>query len=90
MRCVKGPNFGPFSFAKTGAKPVSYTHLDVYKRQERFGIRGRDLSDKHAKFIEFSAKTRMSGVDLDGEEIRKGAADAVKAYVCLLYTSRCV
>ena len=53
----------------------------VVLAKERFGIRGRDLSDKHAKFIEFSAKTRMSGVDLDGEEIRKGAADAVKAYV---------
>lgn len=53
----------------------------VVLAKERFGIRGRDLSDKHAKFIEFSAKTRMSGVDLCGEEIRKGAADAVKAYV---------
>ncbi len=53
----------------------------VVLAKERFDIRGRDLSDKHAKFIEFSAQTRMSGVDLCGDEIRKGAADAVKAYV---------
>ncbi len=47
----------------------------------RFGIRGRDISALEATFIEFTAKTRMSGVDYQGNEIRKGAAEAVKAYV---------
>ena len=53
----------------------------VVLAKERFGIRGRDLSKLNAKFIEFTAKTRMSGVDYDDIQIRKGAADAVKAYV---------
>jgi len=49
--------------------------------KERYGLRGRDLSKLDAKFIEFSAVTRMSGVDYTGGEIRKGAADAVKEWV---------
>lgn len=53
----------------------------VVLAKERFGIRGRDLADSHATFIPFTAQTRMSGVDCDAGEIRKGAADAVKAYV---------
>ncbi len=53
----------------------------VVLAKERFGIRERSLSDGHMKFIPFTAQTRMSGVDYDGGEIRKGAADAVRAYV---------
>ena len=53
----------------------------VVLAKERFNIRGRDLADSHATFIPFTAQTRMSGVDCDAGEIRKGAADAVKAYV---------
>ena len=53
----------------------------VILAKERFGIRGRELSRQHAAFIPFTAQTRMSGVDCDAGEIRKGAADAVKAYV---------
>ncbi|MGN0152746.1 MAG: potassium-transporting ATPase subunit KdpB [Wujia sp.] len=53
----------------------------VVLAKEQFGIRKRDLQDKGMKFIPFTAVTRMSGVDYDGNEIRKGAADAVKAYV---------
>ena len=49
--------------------------------KEKFGIRGRSLSDKDMTFIPFTAKTRMSGVDYEGVEIRKGAADAIKEYV---------
>ena len=45
------------------------------------GIRGRSLQDKGMKFIPFTAVTRMSGVDYDGNEIRKGAAEAMQAYV---------
>ena len=53
----------------------------VVLAKERFDIRERALSDRHMKFIPFTAQTRMSGVDCDGGEIRKGAADAVRAYV---------
>ncbi|HTK29256.1 MAG TPA: potassium-transporting ATPase subunit KdpB [Vicinamibacterales bacterium] len=49
--------------------------------KERYGIRGRELSDKGAVFVPFTAQTRMSGVDLDGRRIRKGAADAVGRFV---------
>jgi len=49
----------------------------VVLAKEKYGLRGRDLSSFGATFIPFSAATRMSGVDLDGREIRKGAPDAV-------------
>lgn len=45
------------------------------------GLRGRNLEELHAKFVPFSARTRMSGVDLDGRQIRKGAADAMESYI---------
>ncbi|MEG1835061.1 MAG: potassium-transporting ATPase subunit KdpB [Oscillospiraceae bacterium] len=53
----------------------------VILAKEKFNIRERQLSDKEMTFIPFTAKTRMSGVDFDGNEIRKGAADSVKDYV---------
>src|SRR5207247_5024294 len=53
----------------------------VVLAKEKYGIRGRDLSDKGAVFVPFTAQTRMSGVDLDGRHVRKGAADAVRKYV---------
>lgn len=53
----------------------------VILAKEKFNIRGRSVSDKNMKFIPFTAKTRMSGVDYDGNEIRKGAADAIKTYI---------
>lgn len=53
----------------------------VVLAKEKFNLRGRSLSDKNMKFIPFTAKTRMSGVDYDGIQIRKGAADTVRAYV---------
>ena len=53
----------------------------VVLAKERFGIRGRDLSKLSATFVPFTAKTRMSGIDFGGNEIRKGAADSVKAFV---------
>lgn len=53
----------------------------VILAKNKFGIRGRDLSKLGATFIEFTAKTRMSGVDFQGNKIRKGAAEAVKSYV---------
>lgn len=53
----------------------------VILAKEKFSIRGRELSDKNMTFIPFTAKTRMSGVDYDGNEIRKGAADTMQKYV---------
>jgi len=49
----------------------------VVLAKEKYGLRGRELSSYAATFIPFSAQTRMSGVDLDGREIRKGAPDAI-------------
>ncbi|MFN8058508.1 MAG: potassium-transporting ATPase subunit KdpB [Vicinamibacterales bacterium] len=53
----------------------------VVLAKERHGLRGRELGDKVATFVPFSAQTRMSGLDVDGRQIRKGAADAIAAYV---------
>jgi potassium-transporting ATPase ATP-binding subunit len=53
----------------------------VVLAKDRYGLRGHDLSELDANFIPFSATTRMSGVDLDGRHLRKGAADAIKRYV---------
>jgi K+-transporting ATPase ATPase B chain len=53
----------------------------VVLAKERYAIRERDIRALGASFVPFTAQTRMSGVDLDGREIRKGAADAVEAYV---------
>jgi K+-transporting ATPase ATPase B chain len=53
----------------------------VVLAKERYGLRERDLHELGAHFIAFTAQTRMSGVDMDGREIRKGASDAVEAYV---------
>jgi potassium-transporting ATPase ATP-binding subunit len=49
--------------------------------KDRYSIRERDLAAVGAVFVPFTAQTRMSGVDLEGREIRKGAADAIEAYV---------
>ncbi|MEE1529511.1 MAG: potassium-transporting ATPase subunit KdpB [Collinsella sp.] len=53
----------------------------VVLAKEQFGLRGRTLEDKGMEFIPFTAATRMSGVNYEGNEIRKGAADSVRAYV---------
>jgi K+-transporting ATPase ATPase B chain len=53
----------------------------VVLAKEKFGLRERDIHRLGATFVPFTAQTRMSGVNFDGREIRKGAADAVEAYV---------
>ncbi|MDA8388377.1 MAG: potassium-transporting ATPase subunit KdpB, partial [Nitrospiraceae bacterium] len=53
----------------------------VVLAKEKYGLRERDIHSLGATFIPFSAQTRMSGVNLDGRQIRKGAADAVEKYV---------
>ncbi|MGE5837788.1 MAG: potassium-transporting ATPase subunit KdpB, partial [Acidobacteriota bacterium] len=53
----------------------------VVLAKEKYRIRGRELSDRSAIFVPFTAQTRMSGINLNGREIRKGAADAIERYV---------
>ena len=58
----------------------------VVLAKEKYGLRGRELASHDAHFVPFTAQTRMSGVDLNGFEIRKGATDAIQAY---LLQNRC-
>jgi K+-transporting ATPase ATPase B chain len=53
----------------------------VILAKEKYGLRGREFAAHEATFIPFTAQTRMSGVDLNGREIRKGAVDAIVKYV---------
>jgi len=53
----------------------------VVLAKERYGIRERDINKLGATFVPFTAQTRMSGVNLNGRQIRKGAADAIEAHV---------
>jgi potassium-transporting ATPase ATP-binding subunit len=59
----------------------------VVLAKERHGIRGRDMKALNAKFIPFSAQSRISGVDTSDAAVRKGAVDAVLAYVRALVPS---
>ncbi|GAA4248061.1 potassium-transporting ATPase subunit KdpB [Azospirillum formosense] len=53
----------------------------VVLAKEKYGIRARDMAGLHARFVPFTAQTRLSGIDSDGVTIRKGAVDAVLAHV---------
>jgi K+-transporting ATPase ATPase B chain len=53
----------------------------VVLAKERFNLRGRALAELNADFIPFSATTRMSGIEVDGRSIRKGAVDAIARYL---------
>jgi K+-transporting ATPase ATPase B chain len=53
----------------------------VVLAKNQYNLRQRDLTSLNATFVPFSATTRMSGVNLDGREIRKGAVDAIEAYL---------
>ncbi len=53
----------------------------VVLAKQQYNLRGRDIEKLGAKFIPFSAQTRMSGVDLDSRQIRKGAVDAIEKFV---------
>ncbi len=52
----------------------------VVLAKEKYDLRGRDMQSLHAAFVPFTAQSRMSGVDIDGSSIRKGAVDAVLAH----------
>jgi K+-transporting ATPase ATPase B chain len=56
----------------------------VVLAKEKYGLRERDIHGLGATFVPFTAQTRMSGVNLNGRQIRKGAADAIEAYVASL------
>ncbi|MGI8958232.1 MAG: potassium-transporting ATPase subunit KdpB [Bryobacteraceae bacterium] len=53
----------------------------VVLAKERYGLRGREVAEREARFIPFSAYTRMSGVDIDGRMLRKGASSAIEKFV---------
>jgi len=53
----------------------------VVLAKEKYGLRGRAMGSHDAHFVPFSAQTRMSGVDLNGFEIRKGSTDAITKYL---------
>ena len=53
----------------------------VVLAKERYNLRGRELAQLNAEFISFSATTRMSGIEVDGRSIRKGAVDAIARYL---------
>ncbi len=53
----------------------------VVLAKSKYNLRGRDVNKMHAEFIPFTAQTRISGVNYDGRQIRKGAADAMQNYV---------
>ncbi|MBI2807526.1 MAG: potassium-transporting ATPase subunit KdpB [Planctomycetes bacterium] len=53
----------------------------VVLAKEKYGLRGRNVQELHATFIQFSAQTRISGVDMDSRLVRKGAADAIEAFI---------
>ena len=53
----------------------------VVLAKEKYGLRGREVAEHEAHFIPFSAYTRMSGVDMDGRRLRKGATDAIAQFV---------
>jgi len=53
----------------------------VVLAKEKYNLRGRELAEHQPQFVPFSAQTRMSGVDLDGRTIRKGAADAIEKFL---------
>ena len=53
----------------------------VVLAKQAFSLRGRDVAEHEAHFIPFSAYTRMSGVNIDGRRLRKGATDAIVQFV---------
>ena len=53
----------------------------VVLAKEKYGLRAREMASLNARFVPFTAQTRMSGVDMDGASIRKGAVDSIVAYM---------
>jgi potassium-transporting ATPase ATP-binding subunit len=53
----------------------------VVLAKQKYGLRGRQIAPHQAEFIPFSAQTRMSGLNIDGHEIRKGATESIRRYI---------
>jgi K+-transporting ATPase ATPase B chain len=53
----------------------------VVLAKNKYGLRGREVASHEAEFVPFTAQTRMSGVNIDGRQIRKGATDSVRGFV---------
>ena len=62
----------------------------VVLAKEKYGLRGREMAGLNARFVPFTAQTRMSGVDIDGSSIRKGAVDSIIDYVARAGGNRAV
>jgi K+-transporting ATPase ATPase B chain len=60
----------------------------VILAKEKYGLRGRDIQELGATFIPFTAQTRMSGVNMPGRMIRKGATDSIDAYIMLIFAPK--
>jgi K+-transporting ATPase ATPase B chain len=80
-RGVTAPQFADAAQLASLADGTPEGRSIVVFAKERFGLRERDIKSLGATFIPFSAHTRMSGVNVAGREIRKGAADAIKVWV---------
>jgi len=78
---VKGKDLASAAQLASFADETPEGRSIVVLAKEKYGLRGRELAPHSPIFIPFSAQTRMSGVDMDGHEIRKGAPDAIEKYV---------
>ncbi|MGH9455516.1 MAG: potassium-transporting ATPase subunit KdpB, partial [Terriglobia bacterium] len=78
---VDGPELADAAQLSSLADETPEGRSIVILAKEKFHLRGREVSEHNARFIPFSAYTRMSGVDLDGRQLRKGATDAIVRFV---------
>ena len=78
---VTAPEFADAAQLSSLADGTPEGRSIVVFAKEKFGLRERDIKALGATFVPFSAHTRMSGVNIAGREIRKGAADAIRAWV---------
>ena len=81
---AEGVSIGAFADAAQLASLADETpegRSIVILAKEKYGLRGRDIAELSATFVPFTAQTRMSGANLPGRQIRKGAAEAVEIYV---------
>src|SRR5271170_6916906 len=78
---VTGPELADAAQLASLADETPEGRSVVVLAKEKYGLRGREVSEHEAHFIPFSAYTRMSGVDMDGRRLRKGATDAIIAFV---------
>ncbi len=83
LQGVSGEDFADAAQLSSLADETPEGRSIVVYAKQAYGLRGREIHElsDHAEFIPFTAQTRMSGVNLDGRQIRKGAVDAIEKYV---------